>query len=652
MLVVSTPEAFEDVLKNQFMNFPKGPHVKENLQDLLGDGIFAADGVKWAHQRDVARGLFRMRELRDCMTEAITRHTKALHDVLGKVCARNRSVDLHKLLSCFSTEAFAEISFGMKMGCLRANKELPFQAAFDSAQRLTAQRFRVLSQRALVPDDGAPKSTNMLSLFLDTIAKSPKAEEQLYDPAYLRDVVVNFLVAGRDTTAQALSWFFYNVSQNPHVEAKLRREIYKKLPELVNSEVCVPTLQQVNRLVYLEAVMKETLRLYPPVPMSPKYAVRDAMLSDGTFVAAGSMVCLPMYAMGRMPHVWGPDAAEFNPERWIDPATKKIVSVSAFKFVAFNAGPRMCLGTTLAGLELKLVAASLLSRFHIHVENPEDVTHEFSLTLPVKGPMNRERMTLALLQAIFPDGELSQHLQLLAPTMATRGEIEAFHTRDYVDVLYEFGGGDDLVEKNRLSSARKRENERRLEEFGLVDDAYVFPGLGRMSRLLVVDIDVHHGDGTQEAFYYSEKVAAISFHLREPGFFPGTGADTEIGAGRGKCNNVNVPQQRGVTDSQFRELFQRVVGKAVETMQPEMLVLVCGVDTLARDPLGGFNLTSDGICDCVEFVMALQLPVLLLGAGGYSGVDACKTFSAIVATVIGQRRNLPDDIPEHDFYEE
>ncbi|KAL4105865.1 Histone deacetylase 8 [Phytophthora ramorum] len=336
--------------------------------------------------------------------------------------------------------------------------------------------------------------------------------------------------------------------------------------------------------------------------------------------------------------------------------------------------------------------------------------------LPVH--QQRERMTLALLQAIFPDGELSQHLQLLAPTMATRGEIEAFHTRDYVDVLYEFGGGDDLVEKNRLSSARKRENERRLEEFGLVDDAYVFPGLyeycsfvvgatltavdallhllsgkavmppvainlgggrhhamrsqasgfcyvndvvlgvqrllsrGRMSRLLVVDIDVHHGDGTQEAFYYSEKVAAISFHLREPGFFPGTGADTEIGAGRGKCNNVNVPQQRGVTDSQFRELFQRVVGKAVETMQPEMLVLVCGVDTLARDPLGGFNLTSDGICDCVEFVMALQLPVLLLGAGGYSGVDACKTFSAIVATVIGQRRNLPDEIPEHDFYEE
>ncbi|KAK1945921.1 Cytochrome P450 86A2 [Phytophthora citrophthora] len=425
MLVVSTPQAFEDVLKHQFMNFPKGPHLKENLQDLLGDGIFAVDGVKWAHQRDVARGLFRMQELRECMTEAITRHTMALHDVLKQVCARNRSVDLYKLLSCFSTEVFTDISFGVSMNCLRANQELPFQAAFDRAQRLTALRFvrprwlwkmqkqmglgaedqlqldikeidatvlsivqQVLVNRALTPEDGRAKSLSMLSLFLDTVDRSPKAEEKLYDPVYLRDVVVNFLVSGRDTTAQALSWFFFNVSQNPQVEAKLRQEIYKKLPELMTSECCVPTLQQVNRLVYLEAVIKETLRLYPSMPISPKFAVRDTVLSDGTFIRSGTMVCLPLYAMGRMPHVWGPDAAKFKPERWIDPSTKKIISISAFKFVAFNAGPRMCLGTSLAGLELKLVAAALLSRFHIHVENPEAVDYDFSLTLPVKGPMN------------------------------------------------------------------------------------------------------------------------------------------------------------------------------------------------------------------------------------------------------------------------
>ncbi|ETO74340.1 hypothetical protein F444_09892 [Phytophthora nicotianae P1976] len=82
------------------------------------------------------------------------------------------------------------------------------------------------------------------------------------------------------------------------------------------------------------------------------------------------------------------------------------------------------------------------------------------------------------------------------------------------------------------------------------------------------------------------------------------------------------------------------------------MVLVCGVNTLARDPLGGFNLTSDGICDCVECVMGLQLPVLCLGAGGHSGADASKPFVVVAATVIAQRQNLPETIPEHDFYEE
>jgi len=328
--------------------------------------------------------------------------------------------------------------------------------------------------------------------------------------------------------------------------------------------------------------------------------------------------------------------------------------------------------------------------------------------LPVH--QQRERMTLALLHALFPDGSLSRHLQLLAPTVATRAQLEAFHSRDYVDVLYELGG----------VSAENREDRELLEAFGLLDDAYVFPGLvtycsagatltavdallhllkqqatdevaappvainlgggrhhakrsqasgfcyvndvvlgvqrllskGRMKCVLVVDIDVHHGDGTQEAFYHSEKVTTVSLHLREPGFFPGSGSAVEIGAGRGRHNNVNVPLQRGLIDEQFLELFQRIVNKAVEAAQPEAVVLVCGVDTLARDPLGGLNLTSDGICDCVEAVLALNLPLVLLGAGGYSGTDASKTFAAIVSTVIGERESLPDEIPEHDFYEE
>ncbi|RLN47458.1 hypothetical protein BBJ28_00013555, partial [Nothophytophthora sp. Chile5] len=99
MLVVCTPQAFEDVLKTQFQNFPKGPFMCENMRDLLGEGIFAVDGGQWMHQRGIASSLFGMRELRDCMTNAIGRHTVALHDILKRASATNETVDLFKLFN-------------------------------------------------------------------------------------------------------------------------------------------------------------------------------------------------------------------------------------------------------------------------------------------------------------------------------------------------------------------------------------------------------------------------------------------------------------------------------------------------------------------------------------------------------------------------
>ncbi|TMW62717.1 hypothetical protein Poli38472_005335 [Pythium oligandrum] len=86
-----------------------------------------------------------------------------------------------------------------------------------------------------------------------------------------------------------------------------------------------------------------------------------------------------------MEHVWGPDATEFKPERRIDPDTKKLLVVSAFKFTSFNGGPRICLGMNLAMLEMKIVMASLLSRMDIDILNKDEITYDFSITLPLRG---------------------------------------------------------------------------------------------------------------------------------------------------------------------------------------------------------------------------------------------------------------------------
>ncbi|KAF1789006.1 Cytochrome P450 [Phytophthora cactorum] len=356
-LILFTPEAFEDVLKTQFHNFEKGPFMCENLRDLLGEGIFAVDGDPWVHQRKTASNLFTMRTLRDSMTTVIQRHAVTLYKILQRASDNHKTVDLFKLFNRFTIEAFAEIGFGVHMGCLGSNEEHPFQKAFDRAQRALRFRFtrpastdiEVIDKTVLEIVEKAlaqrvshgckeKKGGDIVSLFLNRVSSSLDAEEHQLDPNYLRNIVVNFLIAGRDTTAQALSWFFFNLSKTP-------REI---VDNLATFEIDgTPTMQDVSELVYLEAALKETLRLHPSVPVEPKQTLEDTTLSDGTFVPAGSAIGLATYAMGRMTKVWGPDAEEFKP----------------------NGG-------------------STPPPFHIEVLNPEDVTYDLSLTLPVKGALN------------------------------------------------------------------------------------------------------------------------------------------------------------------------------------------------------------------------------------------------------------------------
>lgn len=136
--------------------------------------------------------------------------------------------------------------------------------------------------------------------------------------------------------------------------------------------------------MYLEAAIKETLRLYPSVPDGTQQCLKDTLLCDGSFIKAGMCIAYPGYSLGRMTHVWGPDAKEFKPERWIDQETGKFIVVSAFKFNPFHAGPRMCLCMNLALMEMKTVAAVLLSKFRFSLVPGHEVMYAFSITLPMK----------------------------------------------------------------------------------------------------------------------------------------------------------------------------------------------------------------------------------------------------------------------------
>lgn len=167
-------------------------------------------------------------------------------------------------------------------------------------------------------------------------------------------------------------------------------------------------------------------------------------------------------------------------------------------------------------------------------------------------------------------------------------------------------------------------------------------------RVLYIDIDVHHGDGVEEAFYTTDRVMTVSFH-KYGEYFPGTGDLRDIGAGKGKYYAVNFPLRDGIDDEAYDTIFQPVMTKVMEIYQPNAIVLQCGADSLTGDRLGCFNLTLKGHGKCVEFMKSFNLPLLLLGGGGYTIRNVARAWTYETSIALGV--DIPNELPYNDYFE-
>jgi len=172
--------------------------------------------------------------------------------------------------------------------------------------------------------------------------------------------------------------------------------------------------------------------------------------------------------------------------------------------------------------------------------------------------------------------------------------------------------------------------------------------LKRHQRVLYIDVDIHAGDGVEEAFYTTDRVMTVSFHKYAPeeGFFPRTGAPTEIGQGAGTGYSINFPLKDGIGDQLYEEVFRTVIGNTFEAYRPSAIVLQCGADSLAGDAIGSFNLSTHGHGACVEFCKSFNVPLLLLGGGGYTVSNVARCWSFETAVAIGCHRDLATHIPD------
>jgi cytochrome P450 len=184
------------------------------------------------------------------------------------------------------------------------------------------------------------------------------------DPILVRDETLNILLAGRDTTASLLTSTLYALSQNPGVLARLRAEILS-----VVGPARAPVPDDIRAMKYLRAVLNETMRLFPPVPFNSRRTVVPAIWPSKTpgeapfYIPAGTRAMYSVLLMHRRADLWGPDAAVFDPERFLDPERVRILTANNFIFLPFNAGPRICLGQQFAYNEASCFLVRLLQAY-------------------------------------------------------------------------------------------------------------------------------------------------------------------------------------------------------------------------------------------------------------------------------------------------
>ena len=325
----------------------------------------------------------------------------------------DKTVDLQELLRRLAFNIVCKVSLGLDPFPLDpSSPALPLARAFDTASGICARRgaapvfavwkikraLRVGSERRL------RKAVEEVHACVDEIIgrkkkmmienKGGRDDGDLlsrmisagHGHEVVRDSVISFIMAGRETTSAAMTWLFWLLSRHRRIEEELVKELWATR----GKEKCMG-YECLKEMKVLKACLCESMRLYPPVAWDSKHALSDDILPDGTPVRAGDRVTYFPYGMGRMEALWGKDRFEFKPDRWFlepDKERGELRRVCPYRYPVFQAGPRVCLGKEVAFLQMKYVVASILRRFEIRPVDSDEPVFVPLLTAHMAGGLN------------------------------------------------------------------------------------------------------------------------------------------------------------------------------------------------------------------------------------------------------------------------
>ena len=195
------------------------------------------------------------------------------------------------------------------------------------------------------------------------------------------------MLAGRDTIGTTLPWVFYNLAQNPGIVSIIHSQLSpiasRKVPASTGAMMIFEP-EDTKPLVYLRAALYETLRLYPSAPIERKTVAAGDIMPSGHEVHAGDTIFISVHSMGRMEAVWGKDCLDYNPHRWLSDDGNNLRYVPSHKFLAFNSGPRMCLGKDIAVMQMNTVIATTVWNFDVQLVKGQRIQPKPSIILEME----------------------------------------------------------------------------------------------------------------------------------------------------------------------------------------------------------------------------------------------------------------------------
>ncbi|WP_137286821.1 cytochrome P450 [Halorussus salinisoli] len=386
MYHLADPDHIEHVLVQNNGNYVKGEAFQETLGPVLGNGLLNAEGEFWRRQRHLVEPAFhpdRISTYAEMMVDASERGTTGWRD--------GETRDVHAEMTALTLEIVGRALFGVDLRdesvrvgealeVVMAGSEfsltdlLPeaiptpgrrrFDAAVETLERVVA---RIVRERKRNPTD-----EDVVSMLLSARDEAGEgmSDRQVYDE------VMTLLLAGHETTALALTFTFFLLAQHGDVERKLVAELERELGG------DPPTMADVGDLTYLERVVQESMRLYPPVPGIVREPVEDDRVGDYR-IPAGVTVSMSQHVVHRDPR-WYDDPMAFRPERWTDGFRESLPRLAYFPFAA---GPRRCIGDRFALLEARLVLATILQEYHLELVSSPALDLRPSITARPKNPV-------------------------------------------------------------------------------------------------------------------------------------------------------------------------------------------------------------------------------------------------------------------------